>query len=75
VGDCRYCCDCFGECDVKGGSFRVSELYLTDDTKKDVDFEWIRSVCSLHHQGIQDGFGRDVTRLQFLGGVSEKISQ
>jgi hypothetical protein len=48
---------------------------VTGDTKKDIDFEWIRSVCSLHHQGIQDGKGRDVTRLQFLGGVIEKINQ
>jgi len=32
-----YCCDCFEECNVRGGSESV-ELYVTDAVKKGIDF-------------------------------------
>ena len=37
------------------------ELYVTDDIKKGVDFDWIRSAgCSFHCQGVEDGIVRSV---------------
>jgi hypothetical protein len=59
-GDCWYCCDSFGECDVNGGSLRFSWIVCHACYK---DFDWIRSAgCSLHYQGIEGGIVTGVTR-------------
>jgi len=37
------------------------ELFVTNDIKKGVDCDWIRSACcSLHCQGVEDGIVRRV---------------
>ena len=49
------------------------ELYVTDDIKKGVDFDWIRSAgCSLHYQGIEDGIVRGVTRISIPWWCKQK---
>jgi len=46
------------------GHVESVELYVTDATKKGVDFDWIRSAgCSLHYQVKEDGIVRGVTRI------------
>jgi hypothetical protein len=49
------------------------ELYVTDAIKKGVDFDWIRSAgCSFHHEGIEDGIVRGVTRISILWWCKKK---
>jgi hypothetical protein len=53
-----YCCDCFGECDIKGGSELV-ELHIYDTCYKEGSyFGWIRLAGCLHYKGIEDGIVR-----------------
>jgi len=49
------------------------ELYVTDATKKCIDFDWIRSAgCSLHYQGLEEGTVRGVTRISIPWRCKQK---